>query len=141
MATISKKVFIASDAFFAFIDRAHPKHDEASAYFRFFAQEEYKLFTDAFVLNEVYRKIYTDISPSLAKDYLRTMALSNFNIIYPEESDMKAALKALINFQSTELTYQESLMAVLAERRDISQICTLTYLHALFGQSIFYLPI
>ena len=90
----SKKVYVASDAFFAFIDRAHPKHEQADAFFRYFAQEEYKLFTDFVQLLEVYKKIYIDISPSLSKDFMRTIALSNFNIIYPEESDNKSALKS-----------------------------------------------
>ncbi len=141
MATPSKKVYVTPDALFAFVDRAHPKHEQAAAYFRFFSEEQYKLFSDFVSVGEVYRKIYIDISPSLAKDFLRTIALSNINIIYPEDSDMKASLKALVNFQSTELTFHEALIAVLAERRDIGQICTFSYLHALFGQSIFYLPL
>jgi predicted nucleic acid-binding protein len=67
--------------------------------------------------------------------------LGNINIIYPEESDIKAALKTLVNYQSTELSFSQSLRAVLANRRGINQIFTLEYLHPLFGQSVFYLPI
>lgn len=138
---VSKKVFIASSVIYAFIDRAHPKHEQAAAYFRFFSQEEYLLFTDSYNTIETYTQMYKDISPSLAKDFLRTMALSNINVIYHDESDSKAALKALVNFQSTELAYPQALTAVLAQRRGISQICTFDYLHPLFGQTTFYLPI
>jgi predicted nucleic acid-binding protein len=141
MALISKKVFIAPSIMVAFVDRAHPKHEQASAFFRYFAQEEYLLFTDTPSMMASYEQIYREISPSLAKDFLRTLALSNINVIHHDESDMKAALKALVNYQSTELTFQEALMAVLANRRGISQICTFSYLHPLFGQSLFYLPI
>lgn len=139
--TQSKKVFIEANVFFAFIDRAHPKHDQADAYFRYFAQEQYALYSDITNVMEAYTRVYVDISPSLAKDVLRTFQLSNINIIYPDESDMKAGIKALINFQSPELTLHKALMAVLAERRGISQICTFEYLHSLFGLTSFYLPI
>lgn len=138
---ISKKVYITRSGFYAFIDRAHPKYEQAAAYFRFFAQENYLLFTDSFTLIDVYNSIYKDISPSLAKDFLRTIFLGNINIIYPEEHDIKAALKTLINYQSTELTFSQSLRAVLANRRGIGQMFTFDYLHPLFGQNIFYLPI
>jgi predicted nucleic acid-binding protein len=67
--------------------------------------------------------------------------LGNINIIYPEESDIKAALKTLINYQSTELTFSQSLRAVLANRRGVTQVFTFDYLHPLFGLSVFYLPI
>ena len=138
---ISKKVFVARSGFYAFIDRAHPKHDQATAYFQYFAQEGYTLFTDLATLIDIYNQIYKEISPSLSKDFLRTIFLGNINIIYPDESDARAALKTLVNYQSTELTFGQALRAVLANRRGVSQIFTFDYLHPLFGQSIFYLPI
>jgi len=138
---ISKKVFLAPSGFYSFIDRAHPKHEQADAFFRYFAQEEYKLFADSFTINEVYNLIYNNISPSTAKDFLRTIFLGNINMIYPDEGDIKAALKTLINYQSSELTFSQALMAVLANRRGVSQVFTFDYLHPLFGQNVFYLPI
>lgn len=137
----SKKIVIDTSVMFAFIDRAHPKHEQAAAFFRFFAQESYVLFTDDISLIEVYTQMYKDISPSLARDFMRTIALSNINVMYPDENDAKLALKALVGYQSTELTYPKALLAVLANKRGIIQICTLEYLHPLFGQTTFYLPI
>jgi predicted nucleic acid-binding protein len=137
----SKKVYLDASTFIAFLDRAHIKYDHATAYFRFFALEEYQLFTDPISISEAYKRIYDKISPSLAKDFLRVLALSNVNVIYPDESDHKAALKALVNFKSTELTYPHALLAVLANRRGVPQICTFEYMPALFGLQMFYLPI
>lgn len=141
MALLSKKVFLEASIFCAFIDRAHPKHEQAAAYFRFFAEEEYMIFTDHTSLMEAYMTMYKEVSPSLAKDFLRTMSLSNVNVLYPEEQDSKAALKALVTYQSTDLTFPKALSAVLAQKRGITQICTFDYLHPLFGQALFYLPI
>lgn len=138
---ISKKVFIAPDIFIAFIDRAKEKHEQAAAFFRFFAENEYQIYTDILSVNAVYTHIYTNISPSLSKDFLRTIALSNLNIIYSDENDSKVALKTLVMYQANELTFSKALIAVLANRRNIPQICTNEYLPTLFGLQIFYLPI
>lgn len=137
----SKKVFLAADVFFAFVDRAHAKHEQASAYIRYFAQEEYFLFTDIVSLNLVYEQIYKDISASLAKDFMKTISLSNINIIFPDESDLKTTYKTLQLSNSTELTFIKALASVLAEKRNIGQICTFEYLQPLFGISLFYLPL
>lgn len=141
MPLISKKVYIAPSAFYALIDRAHPKNEQAAAFFRYFGEQNYLLFTDTNSIIQAYNKIYKDISPSLSKDFLKTIFLGDINVIYPEESDIKAAFKTLVNFQSTELTFAQSLMSVLANRRGINQIFTFDYLHPLFGQTVFYLPI
>ncbi len=141
MAIASKKVCIDPSAFIAFIDRAHPKHPQAAAFFRFFAQEKYRVFTSYLSIEEVYGYIYEKISPTLAKDFIRALTLSNINILYPNEADMKAALKTLINYGNTELSFKDAQTAVLADRNGISQICTFDYLHPLFGQTAFYLPI
>lgn len=141
MTNSSKKVFIDSDVFYAFVNRAHEKHTQAAAYFRYFAQEQFQVFTSYSVVEEVYTQIYEKISPSLAKDFLRGLSLSNINILYPTESDLKASLKALINYRNTELTFNDSQTAVMANRNHISQICTFGYLHPLFGLTAFFLPI
>lgn len=141
MAQLSRKVYIAPSSFIAFVDRANPKHAQAAAFFRYFAQEKYQVFTSYLSVEEAYRVIYEKISPTLARDFLRGLTLSNINILYPNESDMKAALKTLINFRNPELSLKDAQMAVLAERQGIPQICTFDYLHQLFGLTSFYLPI
>lgn len=137
----SKKIFVSNDVLYAFVDRAHAKYPQAAAYFRYFAQEKYQVFTSYLHVLNTYREIYTKISPSLARDFLRALSLSSINILYPMESDMKAALKTLINYQSSELSFDQSQLAVLANRNAIPQVCTFEYVHPLFGLSAFYLPI
>lgn len=139
--TNSKKVYITKSAFFAFIDRASTQHEQANAYFRFLAEAKYTLFTDSFALAEVYDEVYKNISPSLGKDFLKTIFLGSVNVIYPEEKDIKAALKTLVNYQSANLTFNQALEATLANKRGISQVFTFDYLHPLFGQNIFFLPL
>ncbi|MGH2611557.1 MAG: hypothetical protein ACRDFB_00740 [Rhabdochlamydiaceae bacterium] len=137
----SKKVFIAPDLFISFIDRAKEKHEQASAFFRFFAENEYQIYTDLLSLHTVYNHIYTEISPSLSKDFIRTINLSNLNLLYADESDIKTAFKTIGLYQASELTFPKALISVIASKRNIPQICTHDYLPTLFGLQIFYLPI
>lgn len=141
MALQSKKVFVTSNVLFAFVDRANSHHTKAVAYFRYFAQEKYQVFTDYLNTEDSYRQIYTKISPTLARDFLRGVMLSSINITYPTSSDVAAALKTLINYRNNELTFKEAHTAVLSNRNSIPNICTFEYLHPLFGITPFYLPI
>lgn len=138
---ISKKVYIATDGFVAFIDRSQPKHLQAAAFFRFFAQENYQLYTTIVSINEAYTTVYRTISPSLSKDFLRAMYFSTVNIIYPEEHDLRAAIKTIASTNSTELTFTKALTAVICNKRSIPQIYTFGYFPALFGLQVFYLPV
>lgn len=141
MPTLSKKVYLAPSSLYAFIDRAHDKHPQASAYFRYFSEQEYMLYIDAINLNEAYDIIYEKMSPSLAKDFLRISSLSDINILNPEDSEIKATFKTISNYNALDLTFSEALMAVIASKRNILTICTFEYLHPLFGLNTFFLPI
>lgn len=140
--TTSKKVFVTGSVFYSFVDRAHPKHSQAAAFFRYFAQEKYHIYTSYLDIEEAYRAIYIKISPSLGRDFLKGVMLSSINILYPNESDAKSALKTLAsNTTSSDLTFRDAQDAVLANRSNIGQICTFDYMHPLFGLTAFYLPI
>ena len=136
----SKKVFVAPDGFSAFVDRAHPKHLQAGAYFRYFAQEKYQLYTTIVDIDKAYSTMYNTISPSLARDFLRAMSLTTINMVYPETAEFKSAIRTLEVSNSVDLTFQKSLMAVVCNKRNIPQIMTFEYLHSLFGLQVFYLP-
>lgn len=132
---------ISADILYAFVDRAHTKYPQATAYFRYFSEQKYQVYTTYSQLVEAYNLIFSKISPTLARDFVRGITLSSINIIYPSESDTKAAIKSLINYRSAELTFTQAQMAVLCNRHNIPQVCTFEYVHPLFGLSQFYLPV
>jgi len=137
---ISKKIYIAPDGLVAFIDRAHKSHVQATAFFRYFAQEQCQLYTNIVTINECYMTIYNTISPSLARDFLRALNLSSINMLNPEPADIKSAIKVIEMSSSVDLTFTKALMAVMCSRRSIPQIMTYEFLHALYGLQLFYLP-
>ena len=138
---VSKKVYIAPDGLVAFIDRAHKKHVQATAFFRYFAQEQCQIYSNVVNINETYMTIYNTISPSLARDFLRALSLSNINTLNPEPADIKAAIKILETSNSVDLTFSKALMAVICNKKSIPQIVTFEFLHALYGLQLFYLPV
>lgn len=137
----SRKVFLAPDVFVAFVDRANPKNLHATAFFRFFAQEQHFLYTSDHAIMNAYTEIQERISPFLAKDFLKAISLGTINILYPEDPDLKLCFKTMLASSASELSMQEALMSVMASRRAIPQICTFGYMHPLFGLQAFFLPI
>lgn len=139
MAT-NKKLFITSSVFVAFIDRTHPKHTQATACFRYFTAQKYQLYTSHVNIVEAYRTIFDDISPFLARDFLRAITLGSINVLYPTEADTKAAVKALVSSQSNQLNFVDAQTEVLAYRNSITQIFSFDFIHLLFGLTSFALP-
>lgn len=138
---MNKKIFLAPDVMVAFVDRANPKHLHAAAFFRYFAQEHYSLYTTISVINTSYDTLAVHISPSVARDFIKALALGSINIISPDETDLKLTYKTLLSTSAAEVSFNEVLMQVIANRRSITQVCTFSYLHPLFRLAAFYLPI
>ena len=136
----NKKLFITSSIFIAFIDRTHQKHAQAVACFEYFATQKYQIYTSHVNIVEAYRTIFADISPFLARDFLRAIALSSINVLYPSEADIKIAIKALVASQSNDLNFLDAQSEALAYRNSIMQIFSFDYMPLLFGLTSFVLP-
>lgn len=136
---MQSKVFLAEDALEAFIDRAHPKHLHASAFFRYFAQEHCLLYTNISIIIETYQKISQNINERVAKDFTKALSYSNIIVLSPETAEMNNAMKVVIG--TTDLGLQEALTLVMAEKRGIREVCTFSQLHQLFGIKTFFLPV
>lgn len=141
MASQSKKIYLAPNILVAFTDQLHTKHNQAAAFFRYFAQEQYQLFTDILSIYDAYGTVEQNMGHTVARHFLRSLFASSITIIYPTEADMKAALKVYLTDHSNQITFDMTLMMLLADRKGISQICTLEYISTLFGLSIFYIPV
>jgi predicted nucleic acid-binding protein len=137
---VTKKVFLTPSVFFAFVDRNHPKHSQADAYFRFFTREQYQLFTTISSVIRTYNDIRKHMSYSIAKDFLRAAFTGNIQILYPDEPTTRATLKLLLSDTQYEISYEQALINVMADRQQISQICSFEYSRFYFGINLFTLP-
>lgn len=136
---MQSKVFLAEDAFKAFIDRADTKHLHAGAFFRYFAQEHFYLYTNISIVSATYQKISEVINFPVAKDFAKALSFSNIVILSPETAEINTAIKVVTG--TSDMSLQEALMLTMAERRGINQVCTFSPLHQLFGIHTFYLPV
>lgn len=137
---MTKRVFIARDVFLAFLDRNDSKHLQATAFFRYFAQEHFYLYTSDGIVIALFQIISQSISQSFAKEFIKTLLESSIHVLTPDESELKKAISTIANSYSY-LDLEETLIQVMAEKRYIPFIATFAYLHNQFGREIFYLPI
>ena len=138
--TASKKVFLSSSVLFAFVDRNHPKHQQASAYLRYFAQEKFQVSSSLSAVIRTHDDLRKHMSYSIAKDFIRALFVGNIDIIYPDEAATKAALKLMLSQPQQDLSFDQILMNVLADRNQISQICSFETSRFYFGINLFNLP-
>ena len=140
MANVSKKVFLTTSVFVPFVNRSHQQHNQSTAFFRYFAQENYSLFVNSFTISETANQLQKEVSSSISKEFIRIIFNTNIDIIYETESDIKATVKFYSTYQSHEINFAQALIATLADRRNIGQIATLEIYQPLLGQTAFALP-
>jgi len=138
--TSSKKVLVTSSVLFAFVDRNHPKHRQASAFLRYFAQDKFQVFVPLSEINLTYSQLKKHVSYGIAKDFLRTVFVGDLEILYSDEATAKTALKLALTPGQGDVSFSQVLINVLADKNQIPQICTLDFLKTYFGISIFNLP-
>lgn len=140
MAVPSKKVFVTAGVFFAFLDRNHPKHREAGAFFRYFAKEKFQVITSIQMVVKTYNQLREHMSYSAAKDFVRSIYLGNIEILRPGEEEEKAALKLLFSDQYFDFPLEQAIINVLADRHNIPQVCSFEYIRFYLDVNPFLLP-
>jgi len=136
----SKKVYLTESAFYTFIDRSDIKHQMAGAFFRYFAQDGYHLYTSPSTVMYTYEHIQTYMSQSIGRDFLQTLFTSAIDIVYVDEPMMKTAVKLVITTKSANLTLDQALSNIVCDRLQIPYVCTFKYFPYLFGLREFTLP-
>lgn len=140
--TRSKKVFITSSIFYAFIDRGHPKYPQAEAFFRYFAQENFHLFTSLPEIIATQSNLQKNVGFGSTRDFLRTLFLGSIEVVYPDESETKNALKLILASSSSAqtITFEQALVNTVSDKKQIPQIASFEYSQFYFGIEPFTLP-
>ncbi len=136
----SKKVYITQSAFYAFIDRSDAKNQMAGAYFRYFAQEGYHLYTSPSTIMATYERIQVHMSHSIAREFLQTIFTSTIDIVYVDEPLMKSAVKLVITTTSVHLTLEQAIVNIVCDKSQTPTICSFEYFPYFFGTRAFTLP-
>ena len=127
MAIISKKIFIDSSFFLAFIDRANLYHAKAVQILELLARQEYYLYSSGIVVLQTFNAMERDLGSAVAKDFLRAILESSIHILYSSGSDFLAAFRYL----KLNPGYQRSLVSIinarLMERYGINSVLTFDF--------------
>lgn len=137
MAKVSKKIFVDSSTFIAFIDRASDNHYKAIEGFQKLAQEGFQVFTSNLVLSETYDKLRTDLGGSTAQEFLQTLFVSEIGILESSRSDLQSALKLLAYYGNRDIGVSEALNAIVMSKRAIPQVYSFSYWNNLLGTSAY----
>ena len=141
MTQNDKKVIISNQVFFAFIDRSHQNHGQAVAFFRYFTEEQFELYTVLFSVAATYQDLQDHIGLSIARNWLKSIFLGNIQIAYPDEATIKAAIKLITSTYNYNITIDQAVMNVVADKKGIPFIATFEFFPFFFGIKPFTLPL
>ena len=133
MATTSRKIFIDSSIFIAFIDRGVPNHLKASKAIEDLVSIGYRLYTSSQVVTDSYALLCRDVGTTIALEFFQTMLQSGIEILFPQKADLITAHRILRVNRDRQIPSSEVLNATLMQKRGVVQILTFTYWHNLFG--------
>ncbi len=113
------KVFLDTIAFTAFVNRAHPKHLAVTEAFDYLTQNPTYLYTSSFVLTETYDQLL-QITPTLARDFIKVLPYTAIIIIRPTLKDEQAAHQLLNRPSAYQLSLKDALHIALFQRLGIT---------------------
>lgn len=131
--TTTRKVFVDSSVFVAFVDRADQNHPKAAKTMEDLAVGAYQLYTSSQNVQDAYAILAREIGTSLALDFLQAILQSNMEILFPQKADLITAHRMLRTNRDRQTTLREVLNATLMQKKGITQVLTFTYWHNLFG--------
>lgn len=127
MAIGSKKIFIESSVFLAFIDRVNPNHVEASKILEFLGRNKYQVFTSGVVVLQTFNAIERDLGLAVARDFLQAMIKTNIKIIYMSDSDLLVTFRYLKANPNRQISLLSIINANLIQRHGIDSILTFDF--------------
>lgn len=136
MSTTSKKVFIDTSIFIAFIDRANLNHQKSTQVIEFFAKQGYQLFTSNLVVVQTFNRIEKEIGTSISLDFLQAILESDIEVIYYDQQDLIACFRFLKNYQSKQASLNEIINSHLMNKRSIPSVITYDLWHNLMGTQV-----
>ena len=115
------KVFIDDFAFKAFINRRHPRHSAVVQAFEDFARLQVSLATSVLVETSVHEYVLTNISPTIARDFVGIMPQTHFTLLRPTPKDETFARQTLAKPTSITMLYADALHIAMLKRVGIDR--------------------
>lgn len=136
MANVSRKIFLESSIFEAFIDRSNTKHQQSVEMLNRLAKDNYLLFTSLQVTEEVCGFLMAKVSKVVAFEFLQAILESNIELISSNRSDVSSVYKLMMEYKEKQVSFKEALSTVLMHKNNIPKIATFRFWNNLEGTSL-----
>jgi predicted nucleic acid-binding protein len=136
MVVNSKKIFIDSSFFLAFIDRANINHAKSAQIFDFLAQQRYYVYTSDIVVLQAFNAIERDLGPGVANDFLQAILESSIQVLYAGETNFLAALRYLKIRSGYRSTLSTIITVDLLEKYSIHSVLTFDFWQNIMGTTV-----
>lgn len=136
MFTESKKIFLDSSVFIAFIDRGSQVHLKASKALEHLASTGCRLYTSSHSVIDSYNPLTSNVGTTVALEFLQSMLQTGIEVLFPQKADLITAHRILRINRDKEIPLSEALNAVLMQKKGIRQILTFKDWTKLFGTEI-----
>ena len=136
MIISSKKIFIGSSLFFAFMDRANLNHAKAIEIVEFLAHQKYQVYTSEIVVFQTFNAIERDLGSTMVTEFLQAILESSIQILYSSEADLLAAYRYIKANPGHQNPLPSIVNANLMQKNDISSILTFDFWPNIMGTTI-----
>lgn len=123
----SKKIFIESSYFLAFVDRVNPNHSRAVKVFEMLGKDKYQVFTSGMVVMQTFNALERDLGQTLARDFLQAMLETKIQVLYINDSDLLAAFRYLKANPGRQISLSSIINAHLIQRHGINSVLTFDF--------------
>lgn len=132
----SRKIFIDSSVFVAFIDRGDSNHPRATKALEELAKKEHQLYASSQNIIDAYAVLSRELGVSMAQEFLSLTLQSNMEILFPQKADFITAFRVVRGNTDRQISLREALNVTLMQKRGIPQVITFTYWHNLLGTNV-----
>lgn len=129
----SKKIFLDTSVFEAFIDRANTNHLRAVDLMNKLAKDSCFVFTSQSVVEETYTILERRVSSVVACEFLQALIESHIDILFPTKSELLSFYKLMLESKDKSITLRMGINGVLMKKSGINYVATFGFWNNLLG--------
>lgn len=133
MASESRKVFIETSFFMAFIDRGDLNHTKCVPIFEFLGRHGYQLYTTNLVVMQTFARLDKELGSTISLEFLQAILESSIEVLYPSKSEFISAFRLLKNSPNTPVSVTELINSILMEKNGVAAVLTFDSWNNLLG--------
>lgn len=129
----SKKIFIDTSFFIAFIDRADLNFQRSGFIMDFLAKQSFQPYTSDLAVFQTFSKLDREFGSAVSMDFLQAILESEIQILFLSQTDLAGTLRFIKGVSSRKSSLNDYSNAYLMDRQSIPQLLTYDPWYDLLG--------